>query len=168
MYLLTLLSIASLGLDHLVGTPTLKPYMHGYFLSLRLYDAARLIANPFAYAEHREKVVKDKMDKLAENRIRARKNAPKVNKALAERVHKAEEREERKRAKRAEATGVAGQEDAKDEGKTNLLNDPRFTELFENPEFEVDMDSREFGMLNPSTAVAGSVSLPYSKHCAPY
>ena len=45
-----------LGLDHLVGTPALKPYMHGYFVSLELYDAARVIANPYAYAEHRERI----------------------------------------------------------------------------------------------------------------
>ena len=91
----------SLGLDHLIGTPTLKPYMHGYFMSLKLYDAARVIANPFAYAEHREKVVQDKLSKLADSRIRARKGAlPKVNKALAEKILRQEEREERKKAKK--------------------------------------------------------------------
>ncbi|KDQ08766.1 hypothetical protein BOTBODRAFT_37625 [Botryobasidium botryosum FD-172 SS1] len=159
--------LASLGLDHLIGTPTLKPYMHGYFLSLRLYDAARLIANPFAYAEHREKTIKSKMEKLAENRIRSRKNEPKVNKALAERIRKNEEREEKKRARRAggaeaEAddavdTGEGGKGEKKNKAeKTNLLNDPRFKELFENPQFEVDERSREFGMLNPSTVTSSS------------
>jgi ribosome biogenesis protein ENP2 len=69
--------------------------MHGYFLSLKLYDAARVIANPFAYAEHREKMVKDKMEKMAEGRIRARKDVGvKVNKALAEKIQREEERGE--------------------------------------------------------------------------
>lgn len=158
-----------LGLDHLIGTPTIKPYMHGYFLSLRLYDAARIIANPFAYAEHREKAIRDKMDKLAENRIRAPKDAPKVNKALAERVRKAEEREERRREKKraiavqtGEADVVAEEEEEVEEQEgakqTNLLNDPRFQDLFVNPEYEVDTASREFGMLNPSTHDPSSVS----------
>ncbi|KJA23003.1 hypothetical protein HYPSUDRAFT_54637 [Hypholoma sublateritium FD-334 SS-4] len=31
--------------------------MHGYFLSFRLYDTARIIANPFAYEEQPEKLV---------------------------------------------------------------------------------------------------------------
>ena len=87
--------LTTLGLDHLIGTPTLKPYMHGYFLSLALYDAARVIANPYVYAEHRERAVREKMDKLAESRIRAPKNAlagVKVNKALAEKIRKEEER----------------------------------------------------------------------------
>ena len=58
------------GLDHLVVMPALKPYMHDYFLALTLYDAARVIANPYIHAEHREKVIKEKMDKLSESRIR--------------------------------------------------------------------------------------------------
>lgn len=45
--------------------------MHGYFISLQLYDTARVIANPYAYAEHRERVVQEKMEKMAESRIRA-------------------------------------------------------------------------------------------------
>lgn len=150
----------SLGLDHLIGTPTLKPYMHGYFLSLKLYDAARLIANPFAYAEHREKTIRDKMEKMAENRIRSRKDGVKVNKALAERIKRNEEREEKKRAKKR-GDGVEGvegaEESAKSGEKPNLLNDPRFKDLFEKPEFQVDETSREFGMLNPSSATSNSV-----------
>ena len=91
-------------MDHLIGTPTLKPYMHGYFLSLKLYDAARAISNPFAYEEHKARKIQEKLDKMAEGRIRARKNAniPKVNKALAERIRKEEEREEKKEARRRE------------------------------------------------------------------
>ena len=166
-----------LGLDHLVGTPALKPYMHGYFVSLELYDAARVIANPYAYAEHRERMVQEKMDKLADTRIRAKKNAGagvKVNKALAEKVRKEEERvrkrEERKAAKKAKTQTEEGEdedEDAMDvdEGggedgdekeastgkeKPSLLHDPRFAAVFEDPEFEVDETSREFALLNPS------------------
>jgi hypothetical protein len=34
--------------------------------------------------------------------------------------------------------------------KQTLLNDPRFTQLFENPEFAVDEASREYALMNPS------------------
>jgi len=143
--------------------------MHGYFLSLKLYDAARLIANPFAYAEHREKVIRDKVDKLAESRIRTRRdNLPKVNKALAERIRKAEEREERRKTQKA-PDGTVNEEGDGKEAKTkkmkgkekelaNLLNDPRFTEMFEDPEFEVDDNTREYAMLNPTGAALAAVS----------
>ena len=82
--------------------------MHGYFLSLKLYDTARVIANPFAYAENREKLLKDKLDKEAESRIRSKKqaNVPKVNKALAERIQREEERARRREEKRKHVPGI--------------------------------------------------------------
>ncbi|KAG0704189.1 hypothetical protein DFH29DRAFT_873971 [Suillus ampliporus] len=91
-----------LGLDHLIGTPALKPYMHGYFLSLHLYDTACVIANPFAYAEHREKLVREWMEKMAETRIRVKKGregaGAKVNKALVERIAYARTKQNNRRS----------------------------------------------------------------------
>lgn len=151
--------------------------MHGYFLSLHLYDTARVIANPFAYAEHREKLVKERMEKMAETRIRAKKGTGtgaggeevKVNKALAERIERGLEKERKKeeRKKRRDAKGGEDEEamdvdvdvDA-DEGeqtpteleKPTLLNDPRFKDLFLNPEFAVDETTREYALLHPSAS----------------
>ncbi|THH04047.1 hypothetical protein EW145_g5810 [Phellinidium pouzarii] len=161
--------LAKLGLDHLVGTPALRPYMHGYFLSLRLYDAARAIARPFAYEEHRASKVQEKLDNLAESRIRTRPNAPvpKANKALAERVRREEERvrkrEERKKEKKriceeSSAGAEEGDEEKEEKGeggkrsKASLLTDSRFSALFEDAAFEVDEGSREYALLNPSRA----------------
>lgn len=150
--------------------------MHGYFVSLKLYDAARVITNPFAYAEHREKLVREKMEKMAETRIRAKKEVGvKVNKALAEKILRDEEREKKREEKRrlrkaqkdAERDGVemdvdneGDMEDVEEEEETvpgatekpSLLNDPRFTRLFEDPAFAVDEDSREYALMNPSAA----------------
>jgi ribosome biogenesis protein ENP2 len=144
--------------------------MHGYFLSLKLYDAARVIANPYVYEEHRAKMVQEKLNKLAEGRIRTRKDQVKVkvNKALAEKITREEERakkrEERKRENAAEkadaAMDVDVDEDPAVKQKTNLLSDPRFTALFEDPDFEVDEESREFALLNPSAAAQRKGHLP--------
>jgi ribosome biogenesis protein ENP2 len=154
--------------------------MHGYFLSLKLYDAARVIANPFAYAEHREKMVREKMEKMAEGRIRAKKDVGvKINKALAEKIHRAEEkernREERKKSRKAQKNHEPANEMDVDEnieedaidggesnGKTSLLTDPRFTQLFENPEFAIDETSREYALMNPS-AVARKANGSWAK-----
>ncbi|KAJ7145322.1 NUC153 and WD40 repeat-containing nucleolar rRNA processing-related protein [Mycena crocata] len=142
--------LKTLGLDHLVGTPTLKPYMHGYFLSLKLYDAARIIVNPFAYTEYREKVVRERMEKLAETRIRAKKDGAagvKVNKALAEKILRDEERKKaRSRSGRNDAA------DGESQPGPSLLTDPRFAKVFEDPTFAVDESSREFALMNPSAA----------------
>ena len=126
-----------LELTHLVGTPLLRPYMHGYFVSLRLYERARLMAHPTAYQEAKQRAIQAKIEREAESRVRSVANAPKlhksvqVNKALAERLAK-------------------GQTKHKED--TKLLEDQRFKELFTNPEFQVDETSKEFAMLNPSTA----------------
>ncbi|KAJ3893575.1 NUC153 and WD40 repeat-containing nucleolar rRNA processing-related protein [Lentinula edodes] len=166
--------LQKLGLDHLVGTPALKPYMHGYFISLKLYDTARVIANPFEYAEHRERMIRQKMDKLAETRIRSStKQVPgvKVNKMLAEKIQRDEERErkreERKKRKVQKNLAEAGEGDAmnvdeeeeedvisgRKDASTSVLTDPRFAKVFEDPEFEVDVSSREYALLNPSSVV---------------
>ena len=137
--------------------------MHGYFVSLKLYDAARVIANPFAYDEHRAKLVRDKMDKMSESRIRAKKEVGvKVNKALAEKIlrdeEKAQKRAEKKnKRKQGTAKDVDMEAADKDEGRDeevaapSILSDPRFAKVFENPEFAIDETSREFALLNPSS-----------------
>lgn len=139
-----------------MGTPALKPYMHGYFLSLKLYDAARVIANPFIHAEHREQAIKAKIEKLSESRIRTRRDAPKVNKALAEKIRRDQERELKKaeRRKRHKGKDVAtdtNQGDGVEQEKPSLLNDGRFKALFEDPAFEIDTSTKEYALLNPSS-----------------
>ncbi|BEI81601.1 hypothetical protein CcaverHIS002_0207610 [Cutaneotrichosporon cavernicola] len=148
--------LETLGLTHLVGTPALKPYMHGYFLALKLYQTARVIANPQSYEAHREKAISAKLAEKSASRIRARRNEPKINKELAERMRKEAEREEasnaRKRARRAED---GEEEDEDEEGKPaakDLLADPRFADLFTNPDFQIDEGSQTFARLNPATA----------------
>lgn len=195
-------------MDHLIGTDTLKPYMHGFFVDLRLYTKARAIANPFAYAEYRDRLIREKLEKERESRIRGASNnkriaqlekqakesaklveKAKVNKELAERIRIKEEKEEQlrirrenyKKAKAAAKDGIvtapdeqASEEEevvdeeesqadseeeavaAADQKKPSILRDERFKDLFTNPEFEVDEDSLEFAMLNPSGAAISS------------
>ncbi|KPV74824.1 uncharacterized protein RHOBADRAFT_14938 [Rhodotorula graminis WP1] len=156
-----------LNLTHLIGTDTLKPYMHGYFVDLRLYTKARAIANPFQYAEHRDQLVRDKLAAEQESRIRGAKKAAgsqsagsgvKVNKALAKKLRTEEERQRKREAgelsdddegtkrRKKKNAAAAGGADA-----PSLLKDDRFGDLFTNPDFEIDEESREFQLLNPST-----------------
>lgn len=160
---LTMQQLQSLNLAHLVGTTSLlRPYMHGYFVAQRLYEEAKLIANPFVWEEEQNKRVKDKINTERESRIRGNKKVTaKVNRRLAEKLLERTEREERRQAKRllekgeddtmvedATATAVV-------EGKPSgsLLADPRFAKLFQDEDFAIDERSREFQSLNPSTKV---------------
>lgn len=89
--------LTALGLDKLVGTNVVKSYMHGYFIDVRLYEEARVIANPFAYEEYRTKKIQEKIEKERESRIRkGSAQQVKVNKNLAARLKEREDLATRK------------------------------------------------------------------------
>jgi len=116
--------LAGLGLQQLIGTNLVRSYMHGFFIDLRLYDKAKLIADPFMYEDHRKKTINEKIQKERMSRIRSAKpQRVKVNKGLAERLEKHSRR------------------DAVDE---------RFKEVFEDPDYEVNEETHEFQQLNPT------------------
>ncbi|KFH46400.1 Ribosome biogenesis protein-like protein [Hapsidospora chrysogenum ATCC 11550] len=132
---LTLPELKQLSLAHLVGkTNLLRPYMHGYFVASKLYDQARLITNPYMFEEERMKRVKEKVEKERSSRIRGSKKV-KVNQNVVDRLLK-------KQQNRDKVDTNAG-----------ILGDERFKALFEDPEFQVDENSREFQALNPSTYI---------------
>ena len=175
---LTVSQLRTLNLDHLIGrTNLLRPYMHGYFVAQRLYEEARLITNPYIWEEERAKRVKDKIDKERESRIRGKKKvAVKVNKKLADKLLAVEEKSERRRAQKVlERGGDTNNNDNDNDNdnpndtntnthidattteteepttKKGLLGDKRFARLFEDEEFAVDENSREYKLLNPSS-----------------
>jgi ribosome biogenesis protein ENP2 len=167
---LTAPQLRALNIDHLVGrTSLLRPYMHGYFVSQRLYEEASMISNPEFWHEQRAKSIKEKIDKERESRIRGKKKVQvKVNRKLVERMVAREEKHERRKAKRILARGgdddvvdavqppeASGDEMEAEEKpqKPGLLTDPRFARLFEDEAFEIDEASREFHAINPSTQV---------------
>lgn len=130
---LTLPELKHLSLAHLVGTTSLlRPYMHGYFVHTKLYEEARLIANPYVLEDERAKRVKEKIEKERAGRIRGGKKV-KVNQDLVDKMLKRQERRE------------------KIDENMGILGDDRFGKLFEDEEFAVDTRSREFQALNPST-----------------
>lgn len=125
--------LADLGLKHLVGTSVVRAYMHGFFIDFRLYEKAKLIANPFEYAEHRQQQIASKIDKERESRIRSSKKT-KINNTLASRLLKNEER--------AKAKGETID--------TSVVEDSRFKDAFNDADFKIDEASHEFNILNPT------------------
>lgn len=119
-----------LNVTHLIGSKVLRSYMHGFFINTELYDKVNLIANPNSYQDQREREIRKKIEQERESRIRtagaATKAKVKVNKDLATKL----------------------------EGKENsdAINDDRFKELFENPDFAIDEESHEYKQLNPVRA----------------
>jgi len=124
--------LESLGLARIISTPAVRGYMHGFFIDQKLYEQAKLIANPFAYAEHRKKVIQEKINKERESRIRGKGKTVKVNQMLAERL------DARAQRKGKEAEGLA---------------DARFANAFEDADFAIDEKTIEFSQLNPTQPV---------------
>lgn len=123
--------VTKLNLTHLVGSKVLRSYMHGFFIDTELYDKVNLIANPNSYQDQRDREIKKRIEKERESRIRTTgavtNTKIKVNKGLA--------------SKLAEKQGSTAAE--------SFINDDRFKEMFENPEFAVDEQSHEYKQLNP-------------------
>ncbi|KAK7422269.1 Small ribosomal subunit biogenesis [Neonectria magnoliae] len=136
---LTLPELKQLTLSHLIGKSNLlRPYMHGYFVASKLYEQARLIANPYVFEEERTKRIKEKVEKERSSRIRGNKKV-KVNQRLVDKLLKKQENRE-------EVNTKAG-----------VLGDDRFSKLFEDAAYAVDETTGEFRALNPSTLVDQTV-----------
>ncbi|KAK3673936.1 Small ribosomal subunit biogenesis [Recurvomyces mirabilis] len=172
--------LRDLSLDHLIGqTSLLRPYMHGYFVAQNLYEQAKLLANPDVAVEQRQKSIQDRINKERESRIRGNKKvAVKVNRRLAESLAAREEANERRKAERVLRQGgdeaqAVEQADTTMEDEVEastaeptkakaerLLDDSRFTRLFESEDFAIDETSREFTMHNPSTKTTAAEPAP--------
>ncbi|XP_062934412.1 nucleolar protein 10 isoform X3 [Cynocephalus volans] len=128
--------LENLGLTHLIGSPFLRAYMHGFFMDIRLYHKVKLMVNPFAYEEYRKDKIRQKIEETRAQRVQLKK-LPKVNKELALKLIE-EEEEKQKSTWRKKVKSLP-----------NILTDDRFKVMFENPDFQVDEESEEFRLLNP-------------------
>jgi len=66
------------GLGHLVGTPLLRAFMHGFFLHNRLWHKALALAAPFAYDDYRAARVAAKLEAERQSRITVVRKLPKA------------------------------------------------------------------------------------------
>lgn len=119
---LTLKELEELNATSLIGTSLVHAYMHGYFVSIKLYSKLRSVAKPFEYQEHHKNLVKKKMntklksltvdefngeaDGEEDNRIQLKTymknsstnvNLPKINTDLAKKLLRKHEKDEMKK-----------------------------------------------------------------------
>lgn len=154
--------LTQLGLDHLVGTNLLRPYMHGYFIDVRLWEKARAIANPFAYEEYVARQKAEKLERERQSRIRAADPArsAKVNRKLATRLAAeagAGEDDGLEDEPSAAMTATKEQRRRREMAAT-VLKDDRFSSLFNDPDFEIDEASHEYQHLHPAAPGSGRPS----------
>ncbi|KAL6058790.1 Nucleolar protein 10 [Balamuthia mandrillaris] len=78
--------LEKIGADKMIGTNYLRPYMHGFFMDVRLYNKLKTLADPFAYEKLKAERISRIRQEQAQTRISsATKKAkkPKVNPQLA-------------------------------------------------------------------------------------
>jgi ribosome biogenesis protein ENP2 len=148
--------LEKLQLTHLIGTDLLKASMHGYFINYHLYKKALAVIEPFAFDDYLERRKQEKLEEQRTQRITKKRRLPKVNRDLAARLHGDESEEENKTAEDGEATKKVLKK------KKPILTDEhfvdgRFGSMFQNPDFQIDKDSYEYGVLHP---VASSKKQP--------
>ena len=146
--------VERLGLQRLIGSDYMRAYMHGYFVDVRLYKKVQAMSDPFAFERHRKEMVRKKIEERQSSRISVKKKIPKVNKELfLQRLML--DKEDANRKMREEEDQEFGGEDEEDttikkkkkkgeEGGESILRDDRFAELFQNPDFSVDVTSEDF------------------------
>lgn len=132
--------LEKLGVSNLIGTPLLRGYMHGFFMSVDLYNRVRAVANPFEYEEYRKKKLKERLEAKRSSRIAPKESKNKkiktpVNPDLAERLSE-------------KATTKAGKV------AHQLLSDERFGNLFTNPDYQINEFDDNFKLRNPSGIAA--------------
>lgn len=82
------------------------------------------------------------MEKERASRIRANNKLPAVNKQLAQKL--LEDTNDAKKKKKADTT-------------TSLLEDDRFKDMFADPEYQVDVESKEYELLHPGARQQRSI-----------
>lgn len=148
---LTMEDLERLHLTNLIGTNLLRAYMHGFFIDYRLFKKAQAIADPFAYEAYIEKKKQEKIEAERASRITIKRKLPKVNRLLAARLLENQETEDELTV--VDDPNVKKKSSRKKRGLTSeILKDERFIAMFENKDFEVDEESREYLSLHPQSA----------------
>lgn len=144
--------LEQLRLTSLLGTNTLRPYMHGFFIDARLHAKAVSLSQPFAYEQWRKERVAAKIDAKTAGRIApVTKQKVRVNAELADELQK-KAGKLKKKADKAKRAGLSAEEPMLDEleeveagqGAGGLLNDARFAQLFDNADFQIDTSAEEY------------------------
>jgi len=123
--------LEQLGATDLVGTKFLRPYMHGYFMDHRLYGKLQAAIDPFRYEEYRKEKINQKLEakRTMRTKVKSTKKVD-VNNMLHKRLQLA--------ADEAEQEGASRKRKAAGESAKQILQDDRFSMIFDDPEFAIE------------------------------
>jgi ribosome biogenesis protein ENP2 len=99
---------------------------------MRLYSKAKSAIEPFAFEKYRKEKVRQQIEAARPSRLQVKTNLPKINQELALKLMEDKKSIKKKRTK-----------------EENLLDDNRFSAMFENADFQVDKHAEEYRLLAP-------------------
>eukprot|EP00485_Elphidium_margaritaceum_P003170 CAMPEP_0202687712 /NCGR_PEP_ID=MMETSP1385-20130828/3360_1 /ASSEMBLY_ACC=CAM_ASM_000861 /TAXON_ID=933848 /ORGANISM="Elphidium margaritaceum" /LENGTH=655 /DNA_ID=CAMNT_0049342551 /DNA_START=26 /DNA_END=1993 /DNA_ORIENTATION=+ len=126
--------LEALGLEHLIGSNILKPYMHGYFMDIKLYRRVRSIVDPDAYDKFLKSKTEQQIAEQRTGRIKVASKLPNVNKAYANYLLQ-----------------TKGEEQDTD---LNPFVDPRFSSMFKDDDFKIDFSGDKYLHYHPEIKYA--------------
>jgi len=129
----TMDQLEELNAAELIGTKFLRPYMHGFIMTSKLYGKLKHESNPFAFEEFKRERRREKMNE--KRSMRTRVQEVKVNQALHDRW-----------------TIMAEKKTEKNKMGVDLLNDARFSKLFDDPDFTIQNAGEEQAVLDMEKA----------------
>ncbi|KAJ4775262.1 Embryo sac development arrest 7 [Rhynchospora pubera] len=154
---LTKEDLERLNLTNLIGTNLLKAYMHGFFIDYGLYKKAKNLAEPFNPEEVIARKRQQEEEAKRQGRITLIKKLPKVNRRLAAQLH---EREEADNYEKENADDTGAKKKKKNRGlTTDIMQDDRFKQIFQNPDYEIDEQSQEYLQYHPQQSKRDPSSL---------
>jgi len=152
---LTVNELEKLNATHLIGTPMLKAYMHGFFMELRAYQKLKMVSDPFAFEKYKQEQIAKRLNKQRE-RIQVVKKPygetnpnVKVNQQFVDELI-AQQTSNKKSAKKK-------QTDVKE-----MLGDDRFKGMFEDEDFARDKNSEAYKLVKPVSKTDADQPRPVS------
>ncbi|XP_034591477.1 uncharacterized protein [Setaria viridis] len=135
-----------LNLTQYIGTNAVRVHLHGFIVRYELYKKAA--AAPVDYKALREQMTKKKIEEKQKSRITRVVRIPKVNRQIFDSIIEDEMNADTENADKSSKK----KKDRRLKVNKDLLEDERFKEMFENKDFQIDEESREYLALHPQVA----------------
>lgn len=126
-------ALEELSCTNLIGTKFLTPYMHGYFMDLKMYKKLKALAEPFNYQKYLDEKKQEKINKILDNKIIIKNKGKTISST--------------NNAKSSEKNSNEIEVKVNQEltNRSEVVNDSRFaSKLFGNEDFKIDYNSSVF------------------------
>ncbi|CAN6166404.1 unnamed protein product [Urochloa humidicola] len=137
-----------LNLTQYIGSNAVKVHLHGFIVRYELYKKQRREIEPVEYEAIKEEIKKKKLEAQRKSRITHLTRIPKVNRQILDNIIEEEMNADTENADKSNKK----KKERKLKGYKDLLEDDRFKEMFENKDFQIDEQSKEYLALHPIAA----------------